>query len=100
MIIEHLTLNVPPETRAAFLECDAAIWTTTLAAQAGFLGKETWIEAEAPDRVHLIIRWETREAWKSVPPDLLAATDARMTDAMGAPQAVLSCTDLEVVNPS
>ncbi|MEM1233990.1 MAG: TIGR03792 family protein [Pseudomonadota bacterium] len=97
MIIEHLTVAIPSGRASEFLDHDTAIWTATLAQQPGFVGKETWIEAEDDTRVHLIIRWETREQWKSVPGDLLAETDARMAAAFGVPVPVLSCTDLEVI---
>lgn len=97
MVIEHLTLRVPLALRPLFLEADATVWTATLAAQPGFLGKETWAEAADPDKLHLIIRWQSREAWHAVPPALLAATEARMTAAFGQPCAVLSCTDCNVL---
>jgi uncharacterized protein (TIGR03792 family) len=97
MVIEHLTLRVPLALRSRFLEADAAIWTAVLSAQPGFLGKETWVDAADPKAVHLVIRWETRAAWKAVPADLLAATDARMTAALGQPCPVVSCTDLDVL---
>lgn len=97
MIIEHLTVGIPAGSYRTFLEHDAAIWTATLSQQPGYVGKETWIEAEDDTRVHLIIRWETREQWKAVPTDLLAETDARMAAAFGTPVPVLNCTDLEVI---
>lgn len=98
MIIEHLTVSVPAGAHDRFLTDDAEIWTKTLAAQPGYLGKEVWVEAEDPTRIHLIIRWSSREAWKSVPSDLLAATDIRMTETFGQPVPVLSCMDLEVLD--
>ncbi|MEM9436053.1 MAG: TIGR03792 family protein [Pseudomonadota bacterium] len=97
MIIEHLVVAIPEGTSESFLQHDAAIWTATLAQQPGFLGKETWLEADDATRVHLIIRWETRAQWKAVPPALLAATDVAMAEAFGRPVPVLSCTDLEVI---
>ncbi|MEO0485927.1 MAG: TIGR03792 family protein [Pseudomonadota bacterium] len=97
MIIEHLTVSIPAGTHTAFLAHDAAIWTATLAAQPGFAGKETWLQADDPTRVHLIIRWDTREQWKAIPQALLAQTDAAMAAAFGRPVPVLSCTDCEVI---
>jgi len=97
VIIEHLTVAIPSGTSEAFLKHDAAIWTATLAQQPGFIGKETWIEAEDDTRVHLIIRWESRAQWKAVPPALLAATDTAMSAAFGQSVPVLSCTDLELI---
>jgi uncharacterized protein (TIGR03792 family) len=97
MIIEHLTLRVPLPLRPRFLQADAEIWTATLAAQPGYLGKETWGQADDAEVLHLIIRWQTRAAWKAVPAALLAATDARMTAVLGQSCPVLSCTDCEVL---
>jgi uncharacterized protein (TIGR03792 family) len=97
MVIEHLTLRIPLALRPRFLTADAEIWTATLAVQPGFVAKETWADVGQPDRIHLIIRWQTRALWKAVPADLLAETDARMTAAMGQPCAVLSCTDYDVL---
>lgn len=97
VIIEHLTLAIPDGTEDAFLRADAEVWTDTLSAQPGFLGKETWVELNARTRVHLTIRWATREDWKAVPGDLLEATDARMTKAFGHAVPVLSCEEFEVI---
>ena len=97
MVIEHLTLRVPFALRPRFLQADAQIWTATLAAQPGYLGKETWADADDPEMLHLIIRWQTRTAWKAVPVALLQETDARMIEAMGQPCPILSCTDCDVL---
>jgi uncharacterized protein (TIGR03792 family) len=100
MVIEHLTVRVPIALRSLFLEADAKVWTATLAAQPGFLAKETWADAADPETLHLIIRWQSREQWKAVPPAVLAETDARMTAALGQPCAVLSCNDCDVLQDS
>ena len=98
MVIEHLIVSIPADTQARFLEIDAQVWTAMLPQQPGFVGKETWIDRDDPTRVHLIIRWETYEEWKAVPTDLLAETDARMTQAFGHHVPVLSCTALDVLS--
>jgi uncharacterized protein (TIGR03792 family) len=97
MVIEHLVLSVPLALQPRFMQTDAVVWTATLAAQPGFLGKETWAEAADPDKLHLIIRWQSRAAWHAIPPALLAETDARMTAAFGQPCAVISCADYDVL---
>ncbi|MEJ6392560.1 TIGR03792 family protein [Gymnodinialimonas sp. 2305UL16-5] len=96
--IEHLTVAIPPDTITAFLEADSAVWTATLSQQPGYTAKEVWVDRTDPTRVHLIIRWESYEAWKSVPADLLAATDAKMTETFGHVVPVLSCTALDVLS--
>lgn len=97
MVIEELTFHVPVADQPRFLAQDAVIWTRALAAQPGFLGKEVWREAEAPDRLHLIIRWADRAAWKSVPAELLARTDAAFVAALGVTYPVLRCLDQDVI---
>jgi uncharacterized protein (TIGR03792 family) len=99
MVIEQLTFAVPVGDQPRFLAHDAAIWTTVLAVQPGFVAKELWREADAPDRLHLVIRWSDRAAWKAVPADLLARTDAAFAAAMGATYPVLRCLDQDVLNP-
>jgi uncharacterized protein (TIGR03792 family) len=97
LVIEELTFSVPVADQPRFLAEDAAIWTTALSAQPGYLGKEIWREADAPDRLHLIIRWADRASWKAVPPDLLARTDAAFSAAMGTAYPVLRCLDQDVL---
>jgi len=97
MVIEQLTFEVPPADQARFIALDAAIWTPALARNAGFLGKEVWREADAPGRLHLVIRWESRAAWHAVPGDLLAETDAAFNAALGTVYPVLRCLDQDVV---
>lgn len=67
MVIEWLKFDVDPKLREKFIQQDEKIWTTSLSTFPGFLGKEVWIEPDAPDKVVLVIRWQTREQWKSVP---------------------------------
>lgn len=98
MVIEQLTFEVPLADQPRFLALDAAIWTTALAAQPGFLGKEVWREAAAPDRLHLIIRWADRDSWRAVPTDLLARTDAAFAAALGVSYPVLRCLDQDVLS--
>jgi uncharacterized protein (TIGR03792 family) len=97
MIIEQLTFRVPAALRPRYLALDAEIWTATLAAQPGYLGKEVWVEADDPDTLHLIIRWQARAQWHAVPADLLAATERRFAEALGQHLPVLRCLDQEVL---
>jgi uncharacterized protein (TIGR03792 family) len=99
VVIEQLTFEVPLVDQTRFLDHDKAIWTTALAAQPGYLGKETWREAAAPDRLHLVIRWTDRAAWKAVPADLLARTNAAFVAALGVTYPVLRCLDQDVLVP-
>lgn len=83
MVIEWLKFNVNPELRERFVEQDQAIWTKTLSQQPGFLGKEIWINPANPEEIILVIRWQTREQWKAIAPELLAETEKLFQQAMG-----------------
>ena len=77
MVIEYLRFDVPPDLRAAFLAADAAIWTASLSRYPGFIDKETWLD-QATGQVVTLLRWQTLEAWKSIPQSDLDEIDARM----------------------
>jgi uncharacterized protein (TIGR03792 family) len=65
MIIEWLRFKVPPEKWEAFIQRDEEVWTAGLKNFPGFLGKEIWVDS-VENEVAMLIRWETREQWKSV----------------------------------
>ena len=83
MVIEWLGFRVEPELREKFIVEDEKIWTSALATQDGFLGKEIWIDPGQSDRIYIVIHWQTREQWKAVPIELLAETDAKFISAIG-----------------
>lgn len=97
MVIEWLRFAVPLADQARYFAADAAIWTQVLAAQPGFVGKEVWCRHDDPRSVNLVIRWESRDAWKAVPQALLAATDAAFVAAMGREYPVIECVDMDVI---
>ena len=100
MIIEHLTFEVPPEHQATFLHWDDRLWTRLLAQQPGYQGKEIWRDPQIPQRLHLMIRWETWEHWQTLAPDLLAATEQQFQAALHAAHCsyhFLGCQGLETV---
>ncbi|MEO1340764.1 MAG: TIGR03792 family protein [Cyanobacteria bacterium J06635_13] len=67
MVIEWLEFQVDSDSREQFIQQDEKIWTAALSTYPGFLGKEVWIEPNAPDKIIFAIRWQTREQWKSIP---------------------------------
>ncbi|MEL6439474.1 MAG: TIGR03792 family protein [Cyanobacteria bacterium J06621_8] len=67
MVIEWLKFVVDAESREQFIQQDEKIWTAALSTYPGFLGKEVWIEPDALGKIIFIIRWQTREQWKSIP---------------------------------
>lgn len=83
MVIEFLRFKVVPELRERYIQKDAEIWTKTLASCPGFLGKEVWINPNEPAEVILVIRWATRDQWKSIPSTLLEQTERKFACQVG-----------------
>ncbi len=77
MVIEWLKFQVPQEKWEAFIQRDEEVWTAGLKSLPGFLGKETWVDP-VENEVVMLIRWETRELWKSVPQSVIDELDAKM----------------------
>ena len=83
MVIEWLEFTVVPEVREKFIQVDREIWTATLEKFSGFLGKEVWLDPNRVDRVSLVIRWQTREQWKSIPQEILVQTEKAFEKQIG-----------------
>ncbi|TVQ59164.1 MAG: TIGR03792 family protein [Spirulina sp. DLM2.Bin59] len=83
MINEWLRFRVNPELREKFIQLDQEIWDGAIATAPGYLGKEVWL-GESPDEVVVIVHWESYPLWKSVPQDLVDATEAEFSAQMGA----------------
>ena len=79
MIIEWLRFKVPPEKLEAFIQRDEEVWTAGLKNFPGFLGKEIWVDS-VENEVVMLIRWETREQWKSVLQSTIDELDRQMGD--------------------
>ena len=83
MVIEWLKFRVSHQLREKFILKDAEIWTSMLASYPGFLGKEVWINPESPEEIVFVIRWETRQQWKSIPQAALDKTEQQFAQQMG-----------------
>ncbi|MEG4069697.1 TIGR03792 family protein [Microcoleus sp. Pol11C2] len=79
MVIEWLKFKVPQENWEHFIQRDQEVWTAGLKSLDGFLGKEVWVDP-VENEVVMVIRWETREKWKSVPQSTIEELDAKMGD--------------------
>lgn len=77
MVIEWLQFKIPQEKWEAFIQRDEEVWTAGLQQFPGFIGKEVWTDA-VREEIILVIRWETREDWKSIPQEKLDELDQRM----------------------
>ena len=82
MVVEWLKFTVDSKSREQFIQKDEAIWTANLATYPGFLGKEVWIEPNAPNKIIFVIRWQTREQWKSIPMKDLVAIEKNFSKVM------------------
>jgi uncharacterized protein (TIGR03792 family) len=79
MVIEWLRFKVPPEKWEAFIQRDEEVWTAGLKNFPGFLGKEIWVDS-VENEVVMLIRWESREQWKSVLQSTIDELDRQMGD--------------------
>ena len=95
MIVEKLRFEVPAEALEAFLTRDHDVWTAFLAGCAGFVDKQVWIN-DYESTVVMIIRWTSRQLWKSVD----AATVARVDGDMGEFSFAPTCTEYRVWTPT
>jgi uncharacterized protein (TIGR03792 family) len=97
MVIEWLRYEVDAADHDRFIALDQEIWTTTLARQPGFLGKDVWRDVANPNQLCLIIRWASRGAWHAVPGTLLVEADRAFAAAFGRTLPRPVCTDLDVL---
>lgn len=82
MVIEWLKFTIDAQHRENFLQKDAEIWTATLSKYPGYLGKEIWINPNNEAELILIIRWRTREDWKTIPQSVLEETEQKFAKAL------------------
>jgi uncharacterized protein (TIGR03792 family) len=92
MIIEWLRFKVPPEKWEAFIQRDEEVWTAGLKNFPGYLGKEIWVDS-VENEVVMLIRWETREQWKSVLQSTIDELDRQMGDLQ---IAIAECREYQV----
>ena len=65
-VVEHLRLQVPHESRGQWMLAERGSWEPWLKQQPGFLGRDLFWDP-ATEEGTLLIRWSSREAWKSIP---------------------------------
>lgn len=83
MVIELLIVEVAIEDREKYLQIDREIWTKAIAQFPGFISKEVWLNPDRPTEVNLIIRWRSREEWKSISTQLLEEIECQFALKMG-----------------
>lgn len=75
-VVEHLRLKVPAHARADWLKAEQGSWEPWLAKQSGYQGRDILWDAEREEGI-LLIRWASREQWKSIPQAEVDAVQAR-----------------------
>ena len=64
-VVEHLRLQVPRESRDQWMVAERGSWEPWLKQQTGFLGRDLFWDP-ATEEGTLLIRWSSRDAWKSI----------------------------------
>ncbi|MCH2566567.1 MAG: TIGR03792 family protein [Prochlorococcus sp. ALOHA_A2.0_51] len=75
-VVEHLRIKVPAHAREAWLKAEQGSWEPWLAKQSGYLGRDIFWDAEQEEGI-LLIRWASREQWKSIPQAEVDVVQAR-----------------------
>lgn len=96
MVIEWLKIKVSPELREKFIQKDAEIWNSMLASYPGFLSKEVWINPAIPAELVLVIRWASREQWKSIPLERLTNVEEQFDREFGEPYQMIETSEYQV----
>ncbi|MCD8488865.1 TIGR03792 family protein [Kamptonema cortianum] len=89
MVIEWLRFQVPTALREKFIQLDDRIWSPFLASYPGYLSKEIWINPDEETEIAIAIRWESLEAWKSIPSERLQQVEAEFSQAMSGDYQLL-----------
>lgn len=96
MVIEWLKIKVLPELREQYIQTDAEIWTAALKTYPGFLSKEVWINPAEQSEVVIVIRWTTREQWKSFPADRLVLLEQQFAQAMPTGHKIMETGEYQI----
>jgi uncharacterized protein (TIGR03792 family) len=96
VVIELLKFKVPSEQREKYIQKDSEIWTTALAKYPGFLGKQVWINPNAPEEITFVIHWATREHWKAIPQNELDIISKNFDTAIGFSAEMVESSEYQV----
>ncbi len=96
MVIELLKFRIAPKHREKYIHRDAQIWTAALANYPGFIGKELWINPNDPTELVMVIRWETREQWKSILTEEVDAITERFDRDLGFTYEMVESSEYQV----
>lgn len=95
--VEWLRYKVPINEREAFIKNDDGIWTPFLSKCPGYVDKKVWISSDSPEDIFIIVRWSSREEWKSIPEELLDQTLDKFNSAVGKEYPILESKEFQEV---
>ena len=64
-VVEYLRLQVPRESREQWIAAESGSWEPWLRQQTCFLGRDLFWDPATEEGI-VLIRWSSREAWKSI----------------------------------
>ncbi|MBE9126622.1 MULTISPECIES: TIGR03792 family protein [unclassified Coleofasciculus] len=96
MVIEWLKIRVSPELRENFIQKDSEIWNSMLASCPGFVSKEVWIDPGVPGELVLVIRWASREQWKSISLERLTKVEQQFDREFGESYQMIETTEYQI----
>jgi uncharacterized protein (TIGR03792 family) len=96
MVVEWKRVKVRPGLVDRFLEKDEEIWTSELAGQDGFLGKEVW-QGDDPEEIILVVRWKSLACWKGLPRERLDGIEERFRRELPEGHEILETRGYEVL---
>ncbi len=79
IVVELLRLQVPAQTRQAWVEAELASWEPWLQRQDGFLGRQLFWDPVREEGT-LLIRWASRDQWKAIPADEVDRVQQRFVE--------------------
>lgn len=75
-IIEHLRVRVDEDAHQAWISAEQQCWEPWLEQQEGFVGRDLLWDPRRQEGI-LLIHWASRESWLAIPPEEVAAVQAR-----------------------
>lgn len=83
---ELLTFHIPNDQRDRWIERDEEVWSTFLAGQEGYAGKQVWIPEDPDEPISVVVWWDSKQSWMQITDSQIAAVDAKMGDLLHPPQ--------------
>lgn len=79
--VEMLRLAVPAALRDAWLNAEAEVWKPWLEQQPAYLGRDLYWDPQQ-EQAHVLIRWRSRQEWKAITDEEVAAVQDRFVAAV------------------